>query len=103
VQTAQKTRRRCCKRSSSQQVRNYCAAATDLPGTIQEDLIGSALRQIKDGGVIGAVSSIPQRAAEFGKIAQDLGLMFSWLQSTVPPCDSISSEYKSLDLEKVLP
>ena len=38
---------------------------------VQEDLIGARIRQIKDSGAIAAVSSIPQRAAEFGKIAQD--------------------------------
>src|ERR1700757_3760334 len=37
---------------------------------VQEDLIGARIRQIKDGGALAAVSSIPQRAAEFGKIAQ---------------------------------
>src|SRR5437899_1116170 len=40
---------------------------------IQEDLIAARVRQIKDGGVLAAVSSIPQRAAEFGKIAQEAG------------------------------
>src|SRR5258708_12262520 len=35
----------------------------------QEDLIAARVRQIKDGGVLAAVSSIPQRAAEFGRIA----------------------------------
>src|SRR5438046_9648400 len=40
---------------------------------VQEDLIAARVRQIKDGGVLAAVSSIPQRAAEFGKIAQEAG------------------------------
>src|SRR5437016_5803013 len=40
---------------------------------VQEDLIAARVRQIKDGGVLAAVSSIPQRAAEFGKIAQHAG------------------------------
>ena len=34
---------------------------------VQEDLIAARIRQIKDGGALAAVSSIPQRAAEFGE------------------------------------
>src|SRR5229473_2713441 len=37
---------------------------------VQEDLIAARIRQIKDGGALAAFSSIPQRAAEFGKIAE---------------------------------
>src|SRR6202023_1790570 len=40
---------------------------------VQEDLIAARVRQIKDSGAIAAVSSIPQRAAEFGAIAQEAG------------------------------
>src|SRR5438132_1298635 len=40
---------------------------------VQEDLIAGRIRQIKDGGVLAAVSSIPQRAAKFGRIAQEAG------------------------------
>jgi len=67
---------------------------------IQEDLIAARVRQIKDGGVLAAVSSIPQRAAELGKIAQDAGADVFVVQSTVSTVRHISSEYKSLDLEK---
>src|SRR5438552_2103046 len=67
---------------------------------IQEDLIAARVRQIKGGGVLAAVSSIPQRAAEFGKIAQDAGADVFVVQSTVSTARHISSEYKSLDLEK---
>src|SRR3982750_831991 len=37
---------------------------------VQEDLIAARVKQIKDGGALAAVSSIPQRVAEFVKIAQ---------------------------------
>src|SRR5204863_9508947 len=50
---------------------------------IQEDLIAARVRQIKDGGVLAAVSSIPQRAPEFGKIAQEAGTNIFVVQSTV--------------------
>src|SRR5437764_10023322 len=40
---------------------------------VQEDLIAARIRQIKDNGAIAAVSSIPQRAAQFGRLAQEAG------------------------------
>src|SRR5947199_3098503 len=67
---------------------------------VQEDLIAARVRQIKDGGALAAVSSIPQRAAEFGKIAQEAGADVFVVQSTVSTVRHISSEYKSLDLAK---
>src|SRR5204863_62188 len=67
---------------------------------IQQDLIAARVRQIKDAGVVAAVSSIPQRAAEFGRIAQEAGADVFVVQSTVSTVRHISSEYKSLDLEK---
>jgi IMP dehydrogenase len=67
---------------------------------VQTDLIAARIRQIKDGGAIAAVSSIPQRAPEFGPIAQEAGADVFVVQSTVSTARHISSEYKSLDLEK---
>jgi len=67
---------------------------------VQQDLIGARVRQIKDMGGIAAVSSIPQRAAEFGAIAQEAGADVFVVQSTVSTVRHISSEYKSLDLAK---
>src|SRR2546421_8368394 len=67
---------------------------------VQKDLIAARIRQIKDGGALAAVSSMPQRAAEFGKIAEGAGADVFVVQSTVSTVRHISSEYKSLDLEK---
>jgi IMP dehydrogenase len=67
---------------------------------VQPDLIAARVRQIKDGGAVAAVSSIPQRAAEFGPFAQEAGADVFVVQSTVSTARHISSEYKSLDLEK---
>jgi IMP dehydrogenase len=67
---------------------------------VQEDLIAARIRQIKDNNAIAAVSSIPQRAREFGRIAQEAGADVFVVQSTVSTVHHISSEYKSLDLEK---
>jgi IMP dehydrogenase len=67
---------------------------------VQPELIAARVKQIKDSGGIAAVSSIPQRAAEFGAIAQEAGADVFVVQSTVSTVKHISSEYKSLDLEK---
>ncbi len=67
---------------------------------VQPELIGARVRQIKDGGAIAAVSSIPQRAVEFGAIAQEAGADVFVVQSTVSTVRHISSEYKSLDLAR---
>jgi len=65
---------------------------------IQEDLIAARVKEIKDAGVLAAVSSIPQRAERFGEIAQKAGADIFVVQSTVSTVRHISSEYKTLDL-----
>ena len=67
---------------------------------VQEDLIAARIREIKDAGVPAAVSSIPQRAERFGAIAQDAGADIFVVQSTVSTVRHVSSEYRSLDLQK---
>ncbi|MGI9086687.1 MAG: GuaB3 family IMP dehydrogenase-related protein [Chthoniobacterales bacterium] len=67
---------------------------------VQEDLIVARIKQIKDSGATAAVSSIPQRAEQFGAIAQEAGADLFVVQSTVSTVEHISTEYKSLDLAK---
>jgi IMP dehydrogenase len=67
---------------------------------VQEDLIAARIREMKDGGVPVAVSSIPQRAESFGCIAQEAGADIFVVQSTVSTVRHVSSEYRSLDLAK---
>ncbi|MBA2623675.1 MAG: GuaB3 family IMP dehydrogenase-related protein [Chthoniobacterales bacterium] len=67
---------------------------------IQEDLIAARIREMKDNGAIAAVSSIPQKAEQFGAIAQEAGADVFVVQSTVSTVEHISTEYKSLDLAK---
>jgi IMP dehydrogenase len=67
---------------------------------VQEDLIGARVREIKDKGGIAAVSSIPQKAARFGALAQEAGADVFVVQSTVSTVEHISTEYESLDLRK---
>ncbi len=65
---------------------------------IQEELIAARVKEIKDAGVICAVSSIPQKADRYGAIAQDAGCDIFVVQSTVSTVRHISSEYKTLDI-----
>jgi IMP dehydrogenase len=67
---------------------------------VQEHLIAARIRQIKEAGVPAAVSSIPQKAALYGKIAEEAGADLFVVQSTVSTVRHISSEYESLDLAK---
>jgi IMP dehydrogenase len=67
---------------------------------VQEDLIRARVKEMKDAGVPVAVSSIPQKAAHFGAIAQEAGADIFVVQSTVSTVRHISTEYQSLDLVK---
>jgi IMP dehydrogenase len=68
---------------------------------VQEDLIAARIKEIKDGGAPVAVSSIPQKASQYAKIAECAGADVFVVQSTVSTVRHISSEYKSLDLAQL--
>ena len=68
---------------------------------VQEDLIAARIKQMKDAGVLVAVSSIPQKAERYGQIAQEAGADVFVVQSTVSTVRHISTEYRSLDLTKL--
>jgi IMP dehydrogenase len=67
---------------------------------VREDLIATRIQQIKESGVPAAVSSIPQKAARYGRIAEEAGADLFVVQSTVSTVRHISTEYESLDLAK---
>jgi IMP dehydrogenase len=67
---------------------------------IKPKLITRRIQELKSAGVLAAVSSIPQKAEEFGKIAQEAGVDVFVVQSTVSTVRHISTQYKSLDLAK---
>ena len=68
---------------------------------VQEDLIAARIKQMKDGGALVAVSSIPQKAERYGQIAQEAGADVFVVQSTVSTVRHISTEYRSLGLAKL--
>ncbi len=66
--------------------------------SIKEELISRRVQELKQAGVLAAVSSIPQKAERFAAIAQEAGADIFVIQSTVSTVRHISTEYKSLDL-----
>ena len=67
---------------------------------IKEKLIEKRIAEIKTRKVPAVVSSIPQRAEKFGKIAQGAGADIFVVQSTVTTVTHISREYTVLDFSE---
>jgi IMP dehydrogenase len=67
---------------------------------IKDELIGRRVEEIKAGGASPIVSAIPQRAAQFGPIAQEAGAEFFVVQSTVSTARHLSTQYEMLDLTR---
>lgn len=67
---------------------------------IKEDLIGRRIEEIKSAGVPAIVSSIPQRAERFGKVAEEAGVDFFVVQATVTTASHYSSRYEALNFER---
>jgi len=65
---------------------------------IKEELIAKRVQELRKGGGIVAVSSIPQKAERYAAIAQEAGADVFVVQSTVSTVRHVSTEYKSLDL-----
>jgi len=68
---------------------------------IKEKLIAKRIREIKKANVPAVVSSIPQKAEKFGKIAEEAGCDIFVVQATVVSTKHVSSAYKSTDLKKL--
>ncbi len=69
---------------------------------IKEKLITKRIKEIKSKNATAAVSTIPQNAEKFGKIAQDAGADMFVIQSTVISVNHKSKEYKVVDLKKFI-
>jgi len=68
---------------------------------IKEDLIVKRIKEIKKAKALCAVSSIPQKAERFGKLAEEAGADMFVVQSTVTSIKHISSEYKTANFSKL--
>lgn len=67
---------------------------------IKPKLVSKRVQELKKAGVLAAVSSIPQKAEEFGRLAEEAGADLFIVQSTVSTVRHISTQYKSLELAK---
>lgn len=67
---------------------------------IKEKLITKRIQEIKKGGVLCAVSAIPQKAEKFGKIAEEAGADILVVQSTVTTTRHLSTAYQVVDFRK---
>ena len=67
---------------------------------IKEKLISSRIKEIKKAKGWAVVSSIPQRAERFGRLAEEAGADIFVVQATVITVKHIASQYKALNFEK---
>ncbi len=67
---------------------------------IKEKLISRRIGEIKKGKVPAVVSTIPQHAEKFGKIAQEAGADIFVVQSTVTTVRHIAKAYQVVDFTK---
>ena len=63
--------------------------------------IKTPIKEIKKANVPAIVSSIPQKAERFGKIAEEAGCDIFVVQATVTTKKHVSKQYKSTDLKKL--
>jgi len=68
---------------------------------IKEELVHRRVTEIKKGGGTVVVSSIPQRAMRFAKLAEEAGADFFVVQSTVTTARHHATEYEPLDFRKL--
>jgi IMP dehydrogenase len=68
---------------------------------IKEELVHQRVTEIKKGGGTVVVSSIPQRAMRFAKLAEEAGADFFVVQSTVTTARHHATEYEPLDFRKL--
>jgi IMP dehydrogenase len=68
---------------------------------IKEELIHKRISETKKGGGPAVVSSIPQRAERFAKIAEEAGADIFVVQSTVTTARHIATEYIPLDFRRL--
>jgi len=69
---------------------------------VKEKLIEKRIKEIKGKKATAAVSTIPQNAERFGRIAQGAGADIFVVQSTVINVRHVSTEYKVVDLKKFI-
>lgn len=69
---------------------------------VKEALITKRIKEIKKAGGVAVVSSIPQKAEKYGRIAQAAGADVFIVQSTVSTVKHVATKYETLDLKKFI-
>jgi IMP dehydrogenase len=69
---------------------------------IKDELIARRIREIKAGGVLCAVSTIPQKATERAPIIAEAGADLIFVQGTVLTARHISKAYKQLSFRELV-
>lgn len=69
---------------------------------VKEELISKRITEIKSKKVPAVVSCIPQNSKRFSQIAEDVGCDIFVVQSTVATVKHVATEYKIVDLEKLI-
>jgi IMP dehydrogenase len=67
---------------------------------VKPNLIGERIQQIKQGGVVAAVSAIPMNARAYGAVAKDAGVDIFVVQSTVTSARHISRRMPELSFQQ---
>jgi IMP dehydrogenase len=68
---------------------------------VKEELIARRVQEIKAGGVLAAVSTIPQRAAQRAPVITEAGADLIFVQGTVLTARHISKAYKQLSFKEL--
>ncbi|MEA2647390.1 MAG: dehydrogenase [Chloroflexota bacterium] len=68
---------------------------------VKDELIGRRIREIKAAGVMAAVSTIPQRAAQRAGLIAEAGADLIFVQGTVLTARHISKAYKQLSFREL--
>ncbi|MDD5687219.1 MAG: GuaB3 family IMP dehydrogenase-related protein [Elusimicrobia bacterium] len=68
---------------------------------VKEKLISKRVSEIKKGGGLVSVSTIPKNAERYSKIAQEAGCDVFVIQSTVTSANFVSSRQEKVDLKKI--
>jgi len=69
--------------------------------SVKESLIPKRIKEIKKAGSLAAVSTIPQNAWKYGRIAEDAGADIFFVQSTVTTARHESTQYEIVHFSKL--
>ncbi len=69
---------------------------------VKPELIEKRIKEIKKANVLAAVSVIPRKAEEYGKIAKKAGADILVIQATVVTVKHYATQYETVDFKKII-